>query len=132
MKKLLILLFSLLIPFNSYGEWVHLGDGADEGVNKGFSFYLDNETVKKHDEFVYYWTLTDALVPTVYGDLSWKTYTQGDCDVNRFKTLGRYWYTQPMGKGPTSEINTDLTEWAYTIPESVNYYSLTYACLLAE
>jgi len=132
MKKLLLLLLPILISFKTYGEWVHLGDGETEGVNKGMSIYLENETFKKHDGFVYYWTLTDALVPTVYGDLSWKTYHQGDCDVNRYKRLGLYWYTQPMGKGPTSSVDTDQTEWKYTIPESSAYYELLFACKLTE
>ena len=130
--KNLLLIFTLLFTsvfFSSpsFAGWTSVSKGVD-----GDTFYIDFERIRKHDGFVYYWTLTDALVPTVYGDLSWKTYHQGDCDVNRYKRLGLYWYTQPMGKGPTSSVDTDQTEWKYTIPESSAYYELLFACKLTE
>jgi hypothetical protein len=44
MKKLLILLFSLLLSFNSYGEWTKTSEDDD-----GDAYYIDFQTVKKLD-----------------------------------------------------------------------------------
>jgi len=38
MKKLLILLFSILISFNSYGEWTKVVEGVDG--NKESNYFL--------------------------------------------------------------------------------------------
>jgi hypothetical protein len=92
MKKLLILLFSLLISFNSYGEWEKLGKNVS-----GDTFYIDTDTIKEHNGYVYWWVLNDYLKPNEYGDMSGKTYVQGDCGVNRYKWLSIIYYKQPMG-----------------------------------
>ena len=65
MKKLLILLFSILISFNSYGEWVEIG----KNVN-GDTFYLDMDTIKEHNGYVYWWSLSDYLKPIETGAMS--------------------------------------------------------------
>ena len=44
MKKILIFLFSILISFNSYGEWTKTNEDID-----GNGYYIDFETVKKLD-----------------------------------------------------------------------------------
>ncbi len=66
MKKLTILLFSILISFNSYGEWTKVG----EDVN-GNTHYIDTDTIKDHKGSIYYWVLTDFLKPNEYGGLLW-------------------------------------------------------------
>ena len=43
MKKLLILLFSILISFNSYGELVEVTESTDGDIS-----YIDKNTIKKH------------------------------------------------------------------------------------
>ena len=59
MKKLLLLLISLLISFNSYGGWAYFGDNAD-----GDTFYIDIETIKEHGGYVYWWRMIDLVKPT--------------------------------------------------------------------
>ena len=46
MKKLLLLLFSILISFNSYGEWTKVNMDVDSS-----SYYIDFATVKKIDGY---------------------------------------------------------------------------------
>ena len=53
MKKLLIFLFSILISFNSYGEWDEIG--VDTAGNTS---YIDTDTIKKHGGYVYYWVMS--------------------------------------------------------------------------
>ena len=43
MKKLLLLLFSILISFNSYGEWEEVVESTD-----GDTYYIDKDTIKTH------------------------------------------------------------------------------------
>ena len=50
MKKLLILLFSILISFNSYGEWEEVAEGMNGDI-----YYLDKDSIKKHGGYVYFW-----------------------------------------------------------------------------
>ena len=50
MKKLLILLFSILISFNSYGEWTKI----TETIN-GDTFYIDISFIKENGGYVFFW-----------------------------------------------------------------------------
>ena len=127
MKKLLIFLFSILISFNSYGEWTEVGTGASP-VNDGDTFYIDIDTIKEHNGYVYWWDLNDRLKPTEYGIMSDKTYAQGDCGVNRFKYLSFISYKQPMGEGSGETFTPPNPEWRYPSPDSVGGIMLKYAC----
>ena len=123
MKKLLILLFSLLISFNSYGEW------TKSGTNAGDSHYLDADRIKENGGYVYFWTMTDYLKPE-YGDMSNQMYFQGDCGVMRVKVLSFIFYSQPMGNG-TGESSVPLPEnagWNYVPPGSIIEDTLNMVC----
>jgi len=50
MKKLLILLFSVMFSFSSYAEWIKVNEDTE-----GDSYYIDFETVKERDGYVYWW-----------------------------------------------------------------------------
>jgi hypothetical protein len=88
MRNLLImftLLFTLLFTsvfFSSpsYAGWTKLGEGGSS-VNRGDTFYVDFNRIRKVDGFVYYWRLTDYLKPTKYGVMSEKGYNQGACKL---------------------------------------------------
>ena len=122
MKKLLILLFSILISFNSYGEWKELGKDVD-----GDTYYIDTDTIKEHKEYVYYWVLSDYLKPLGGRYMSSKVYYQGDCGVNRLKYLSVIFYEQPMGGG-SGETNNPPDEWKYPSPDSIVGGMLKYVC----
>ena len=100
MKKLLVLLFSLLISFNSYGEWVKLFDSQN-----GDSYYLDYSKIKEHNGYVYWWYLDDYLTPSIYGDMSAVMYHQSDCAMQQTKYLSYIFYEQPMGNGSSTTDN---------------------------
>ena len=122
MKKLTILLFSIFISFNSYGEWTKVTETV-----LGDTFYIEKDRIKEHNGYVYYWRLIDYLKPDSFGDMSSKVYTQGDCGVNRIKYLSLIFYKQPMGKGE-DEHNPLNTEWKYPLPDSAMESLLDYAC----
>ena len=122
MKRLLILLFSILISFNSYGEWEEIAKGSS-----GSTFYIDSDTIKEYKGDVYYWDLTDFLKPNNLGEMSIKEYHQGDCGMNRYKTLSQIWYKQPMGRGSSESYNPP-DEWSYPSPRTPGLIILNYVC----
>ena len=117
MKTLLTiftLLFTLMFSSTSFADWTKVSE------NRGGTFYVDFERIRKVDGFVYYWTLSDYIKPTKYGDLSSKIYNQGDCKLFRYKYLSVSYYTQPMGMGTHStSSNKPDKEWKYPSPNSV-------------
>ena len=123
MKKLLILLFSILISFNSYGDWKWIG----ENINNS-QYYIDFEKIKSVDGYIYYWTLSDLLKPDKDGDFSYITYDQGDCKLSRIMSLSEFYYTQPMGAGSVITNNIKNPEWAYPPPGSAHEYMLELVC----
>ena len=126
MKKLLILLFSILISFNSYGKWVFYSESV-----KGNSFYFDSDSVKQHNGYVYFWYLKDYLKPDMDGDMSVKVYLQGDCDVNQYLYLTYIYYNEPMGNGNSTTLVGD-TEWTYPPPDTIGASLLNDACAYVD
>jgi hypothetical protein len=131
MKKLTVLLFSILISFSSYGEWKKV---ANSLINGGTDSYIEIDTIKEHNNYVYYWTLTDATKP-VWGYKSITIYMQGDCRVGRFKGLRYVGYNQSMGIGVYEDggkkniaVEGNLDEWRYPEPGYVDEILLNYAC----
>ena len=111
MKKLLVLLFSAMISFNSYGSWTWIGENLDNT-----NFYIDFEKTKKVDKYIYYWMLSDLLKPDKDGDFSYVGYLQGDCKLFRYMNLSEFYYTQPMGIGSVTNNPIKNPEWGYPIP----------------
>tara|TARA_B100000795_G_scaffold261546_1_gene238439 strand:+ start:35 stop:415 length:381 start_codon:yes stop_codon:yes gene_type:complete len=122
MKKLLIFIFSILLSFNSYGEWTKEFTG-----NNGVDFYLDYETIKKHNGYVYYWGLSDFLLPSPSGKMSAKAYYQVDCDLLRHIVLSYVFYELSMGKG-SSKQSKGNGEWLYGSPGTIGYLQDKSAC----
>jgi hypothetical protein len=124
MKKLTILLFSILISFSSYGEWTKVGENAI-----GDTTYIDTSTIKERNGYVYWWAMMDYLVPTEQGSLSSKTLTQNDCYMYRNKLLSFSSYKQPMGSGRVYlTTNPSNPEWVYTSPGSMGSIEAEYGC----
>ena len=122
MKKLLVLLFSILISFNSYGEWIRITENTS-----GSSFYLDLDTIKQHNGYVYWWLLSDYLKP-IDGDMSTELYIQTDCAIAREKHLSFNSYDKPMGSGSKTSSFTPPDKWHYPTLGSVGRIKLDYIC----
>ena len=121
MKKLLVLLFSILISFNSYGEWTKTYSSVI-----GTTFYIDKDTIKKHGGYVYWWEMADYLKPDD-GYLSDRLYWQGDCGTERTKMLSLFYYKQPMGNGKVDEASM-TGKWIYPSPDTIGKDMLNYIC----
>ena len=57
MKKLLILLFSILISFNSYGDWIELTKSETGDI-----FYVDKDRIKGNNGYVYWYHMRDHKI----------------------------------------------------------------------
>ena len=123
MKKLLILLFSILISFNSYGEWMKVGES-----NLGDNYYLDYSSTKEHNGYVYWWYLNDYLEPTETGRLSSKNYLKSNCNTNQTSRLTYIFYDQSMGDGPGDTSSPTNPTVEYPAPDSVLAYLLRQIC----
>ena len=125
MKKLLILLFSLMLSFNSYGEWTKFSDSLFLNT----TFYIDKDTIKESDGHVYFWELDDYSKPNPYGELSGKIRRQANCKENQYKTLSFISYKQNMGTGEgEEEAPSNYDEWIDTTSESILNKMINYAC----
>ena len=126
MKKILILLFSILISFNSYGEWTEYNDEYTQ-TEEILTYYIDKDTITKQDGYVYWWMLIDNVEPFFFTDyMSLKVYSQGDCGLTRIKILSGTGYIQPMGEGIGETINYSSAEWESLPPDHL--YILDYVC----
>ena len=123
MKKLLVLLFSILISFNSYGEWKEIGS-SDEGD----TFFVDIDTIKENGMYVYWWDMNNYFKPDKWGDKSSAIYSQGDCGANRSMMLSGIFYEQPMGEGSNEQYTPPNPEWSYPFPGTITANLLDYVC----
>ena len=123
MKKLLLLLFSLMLSFNSYGEWTKITKSAD----KGDTWYVDINSIKERDGYVYWWDMVDYLKPNKYGDMSDKSYGYVNCSSMGHQYLQMTFYKHSMGSGE-SETITPPSGWHYASPDSVSEVLLDFVC----
>jgi hypothetical protein len=90
-------------------EWTKV-DSLD-----GDTYYVDFDRIRKHDGYVYFWSLRNYLKMSEEGTLSHKVYTQVDCKLFRFSELSGSYYTEPMGNGtPEKWLNGDPEYWNTT------------------
>ena len=126
MKKLL-LIFTLSFSAAMYSspvraEWTRVIENMS-----GDTFYVDFERIRKHDGYVYYWTLANYLKPTETGMLSAKAYIQADCKLFRHKHLSFSFHKEPMGEGTGNTFNPDQ-DWQYPPPNSSRETILKLVC----
>ena len=107
----------------------------DEGTgvtNRGNTYYVDFERIRKVDGYVYYWVLDDYLKPNKNGKFSGKLYKQGDCKLFRFKYLSFSFYNEPMGGGTGEIANPKHPGWEYFPPNSMGEIILKSVCKHAK
>jgi len=120
MKKLLILLFSFLISFNSYGEWVLMGTDS-----KGSTWYVDYKKTSESNGYKNYWFLIDFDKPDD-GLLSIKVNSEVDCNGNRQRNTSISGYKGNMGLGKEDGPEVALSEWI--IPVNIYKILFDYVC----
>ena len=133
MKKLLIFLISLFISLNSYGKWSHI---VSSGGDEGSGFYVDNETIIKKDDYIFYWELHDYSSYMNVSDndstpiMIVAVYKQLDCSSKRMKYLSVKYYQQNMGQKFHESEDASHMGWQYEPPGSAGYIIANYVCEL--
>ena len=104
-KKLFLLIISLLLSFNSYGEWTQI---PNEQKGDG---YIDFDSLQlRADGYVYWWMmLSDSSA-------SQKAYMQTDCETKAINVLQLDSYDEPMGAGDLISTKPD-EGWLYVAPD---------------
>jgi len=126
MKKLLPLLFLVMLSLSSYGEWTKLIEDGD-----GDSYYIDFDTIQEKNGYVYWWQMTNYLKPSK-GNKIVKTLNKGDCELTRSKGVSYIFYKPPMIAGEKDIYNPPNPEWDYLAPGSVAKKLLGVSCKLEE
>ena len=127
MKKLILFLsFIVFYSSNSFADlkWKKIGANVDGDV-----YYIDQLSIKKVSNKVYYFTLTDYIRPSDSGgDLSAKIYQEVNCLDLSFRYLKDFYYLEPMGRGEPSTIYDKVGEWTDNSNGSIGEAVAIYAC----
>ena len=126
MKKLLLLLFSILMSFSSYAEWVEMAYDPEDNI-----WYVERDSVIEKDGYIYWTEMVNWIKPNS-GYKSTQGERQGDCENNRSKTLSITHFKEAMGNGET-EVNTkDNPKWQDESSGSVAEIILNNLCEYVE
>ena len=130
MNKLLLLLFSLMLSFNSYGVWKIIGSGVS-----GDQYYIDNHRYTANDYKVVYSVAIDSSNPIKNRYMSMTKIIQGDCGEGQTKDLKVTLYKQPMkwidgsmklvGEGVSQSISN---KWYYPSRGDLYLHMLNRVC----
>ena len=111
-----------MIASPAYADW----KWVSESVN-GNTYYVDFDRIRTNGSNVYFWVLVEFSEPDKDGNLSFKTYSQGDCEMFRYKGLSASYHKQPTGKG-SGTYQTRDNEWYYPPPNSAGEVKLRQVC----
>ena len=134
MRKLLLILFTLLFSTlmfssTSFADWKKI-----TGDVRGNTYYVDFKNLKEHGGYVYFWVLKDYLKPDESGEMSGKKYMLVDCKILRFQNLSFSFHKEPMGKG-TGDVQRPVKEsqgWKYAAPDTQYGVVLNSVCAYAK
>lgn len=126
MKNLIlvpVVLIILLFSSASSAEWTRLDISVSGGV-----FYVDFDRIRKRDGHVYYWNMLDDMKGQYNSVIS---YTQGDCQTFRSRTLQATGYSQNMGRGTVTN-DPSKYNWKYPNPNTADEGILKSVCEYAK
>lgn len=130
MKKLILVLLYITFCFPSHSQWKEVVSNND------FREYLDLNTVKKINQFIYMWSLRDYKNPQENGNLSTKYYTKYDCHEMRYEVLSIVVYDVNMGRGRKFKYLKNIYDesaepnWIYQSEEDKKNFLLNTVCKL--
>ena len=128
MKKLIFaLVFLIIFPSTSYGEWIPIVTNASNHI-----VYVDNETIKRMGKYTYVWTLEDFKnKKNEFGDLSRSIVYEIDCKQNLIQVIQIITHPKPMGLGFGKEYKYD-NNWINSPPLSTFGVVKTLVCDFAD
>ena len=135
MKKYIVclslIIYVLLFSSPSYSDWSLIGTGTGKS-NLGMNTYVNFSSIRKVDNYSYYWSLSDYLKPTKFGKLSAKFYSQVDCIKFRYKILTISFHEMPMGNGNGNVVDVSKVKqysgWQHPNMNGMDYLVLEEIC----
>ena len=126
-RALIFTLISTLI-FSSacFADWEKVS------VNHFAAFYVNFGTIRKVDEYVYYWELGDLFKAIGTGVLSVTSHNQGNCKSFQRKTLRHNYHKEPMGVGHGEFHSPKNPKWVFPPRNSVSEAILKSVCEYAK
>ena len=122
MKKLLQTLMLVFLATNTYAQWYQLGQTSTR------DHYIDGFEIREKNGYLYAWQMADLYHPdSMTGALSYKIYSQIDCEIFKSKNLSILTYIEPMGIGASDKLPTE-DEWSYPISGSLGYAFIESIC----
>ena len=125
MKKITFI-FAIFVSFlfshKCFSEWnfVNKSDIAE--------FYIELDSVKKNNDYVFYWRMVNFFEPFQEKYLSVQIYNKGDCPQNRIKTLSYIWFNRGMGRGQSKQEESVNKDWKYPSPDTAAFHDLRTVC----
>ena len=124
MKKLLLITIILLLQsFPSYGEWVEYFSDNEK------YYYLEEDTVRRKDNIVYFNYLVDYLKPqSKDGYLSTINRHSIDCKNNLHKPLRITNYKRSMGRGKITFDYDSQIKWVRILDGTLYFHFKKVLC----
>ena len=113
--KILFTICILIFSPSAFAEWTKIITSS-----KGDSLYLDKQTVKIAGDIRFFLYMQDYLQPTVYGDLSSRSYAELNCNSMMTRDLIKDYFSLPLAEGTTTEGSGQINnpEWTYYEPDT--------------
>jgi hypothetical protein len=112
LRKVILLLLSIIVSGNAVAEWVAISTGDNETT----SVYVDPSTKNKSGNRVKIWSMVDFRKAVKLSDgkqfLSWKTQYEFDCKIRQSRILAASMHSGNMGNGEvTNSLDFDTQKW---------------------
>ena len=115
------MLSTVIFSSITYAGWTEITKGENSS-----SHYVDFERIRKHDGFVYFWSMSNYPTP-IKGVSSEINLRQGDCKLFRYKIIDGSFYNKPMLRGSPSKFAAD-SKWRYAQPNTIGESFLQSVC----
>ncbi len=93
MKKLTVLILTLLISYSSYGKWQEITKDTKDIV-----YYINPDSITRFDDSFTIKVLKDFPKPQPYGYRSIVTSTRGNCKAYTLRYEKASYHQSPMGR----------------------------------
>tara|TARA_R110002012_G_C11587358_1_gene605909 strand:- start:600 stop:1376 length:777 start_codon:yes stop_codon:yes gene_type:complete len=125
MKKLLLLLFSLTLSFNSYGYWIYI----DKEKNSDAEIYVQTESIEVDEDYVYWMYLNDYSEPrSEYNIMGLAIFRGGDCENNRYVNIESQMFQGSKGTKPFGDRLKPEQEWTTPTSGQIDEKIFNYVC----
>lgn len=119
-----LLLFSLLIPIQSFADWslVHQDDAEH---------YIDFSLMSKNGHKARAWYLQNYAEPQTIKNIQYhsvKNRSEFDCKARKMRILAYALYSEPMGQGHALFNKGEALEWQSIKPKTLNDLYLKLIC----